>query len=187
MRATKNFLINKHLSIDQSRPTGTLYVDVYNRKSERRMRYTNALFPSRRLWKGRHKVRLQLRIFGYESITSQNHTIALNVIISWKLGKGLVEVQQAGIIILMLTFSSQLTLRDNIGTNEIHVRYIESIWFCPVEFNSTYPAKKNGVFSSNALDTFGKIRLIQASSIAIYGNNRLSRSDRIVLVLNKGS
>ncbi len=179
----KNFLVNKHPSIDKSRPTGTLRVDVYNRKSEWKMENTNALFPRRRLWTGRHEARLQLRIFSYESITSRNHTIALNTIISWKVGKGSVEIQQAGIIILILTFSSQLTLRDNIGTNEIQVRCIESIWFRPVEFNYPYPANKNGMFSSRALDTFGTIWLIQVSSIATYGNKRLLRSDRVVLVL----
>ena len=147
------------------------------------MENTNALFPCRPLWMGRHETRLQLRIFSYESITSRNHTIALNAIISWKVGKDLVEIQQAGIIILMLAFSSQLTLRDNIGTNEIHVRCIKSIRFCPVEFNSTYPANKKGIFSSRALDTFGWIRLIQVSSIATYRNKRLPRSDRVVLVL----
>ncbi len=116
-----------------------------------------------------------------------NYTIALNVIISWKVEKGLVEVQQEGIITLVLTFSSQLILRDNIGTNEIHVRCIESIWFCPVGYNSTYPANKNGVFSSRSLDTFGKIQLIQVSSIATYEKKRLPRSDQVVLVLNNGS
>ena len=144
---------------------------------------TNALFPCRRLWMGRHEARLQLRIFSYESITSRNHTIALNAIISWKVGKSLVEIQQAGMIILVFTFSFQLTLRDNIGTNEIHIRCIENMWFCPVEFNSTYLSNKNGVFSSRALDTFGKIWLIQVSSIATYGNKRLPRSDQVVLVL----
>ena len=182
-RLTKNLLVNKHASINQSRLTGTLRADVYNRKSEWTMGNTNALFPCRRLWMGRHEARLQLRIFSYESITSRNHTIALNAIISWKVGKGLVEVQQAGIIILVLTFSSQLTLRDNIGTNEIHVRCIESIWFCPVEFNSPYPANKNGIFSLHALDTFKTMRLIQVSSMAIYGNKTLPQSDQVVLVL----
>ncbi len=75
-----------------------------------------------------------------------------------------------------------VTLRDNIGTNEIHVRCIQTIWFCPVEFNSTYLTNKNGVFPSPALDTFGKIRLIQVSSIVTYGNKRLSWSDQIVWV-----
>ncbi len=167
----------------QSRPTGTLRADVYNRISEWRMGNTNALFPLRRLSTGRHEARLQLRIFSYDSITSRNHTIALNAIISWKVGKGLGEIQQAGIIILILTFSSQFTLRDNIGTNEIHVRCIKSIWFRPVEFNSPYPANMNAIFSSRALDIFGTIRLIQVSSIATYGNKRLPRSDRVVLVL----
>ncbi len=147
------------------------------------MNNTNALFPSRRLWTDRHKARLQICIFSYESITSRNHTIALNAIISWKVGKGLVKIEQAGIIFLMLTFSSQLTLRDNIKRNGIHVRCIESIRFCPVEFNSTYPANKKGIFSSRALDTLGWIRLIQVSSIAIYSNKRLPRLDRVVLVL----
>ena len=146
------------------------------------MENTNALFPRCRLWTGRHEARLQLRIFSYESITSRNHTIALNAIISWKVGKNLVEIQQAGIIIPMLTFSSQLTLMDNIGTNDIHVRWIKSIWFCPAEYNSTYPTNKNGVFSSHAFDTFGKIWLIQASSIASYRDKRLPWSDRIVWV-----
>ncbi len=144
---------------------------------------TNALFPRRRLWSGRHEARLQLRIFSYESITSWNHTIALNAIISWKVEKSLVEIQQAGIIILMLTFCSPLALRDNIGKNEIHERSIESIWFCPVEFNSPYPADKNRIFSSRALDTFSTIRLIQVSSIATYGNKRHPQSGRVVLVL----
>ncbi len=147
------------------------------------MGYMNALFPGHRLWRGRHEARLELRISIYESITSQNHTIALNVIISWKVGRDLVEIQQAGIIILVLTFSSQLTLRDNFGTNEVHVRCIESIWFHPVEFNSPYPANKNEIFSSRALNTFGTIWLIEVSSIATYGNKRLLRSDRVVLVL----
>ncbi len=182
-RLTENFLVSKHSSINQSRPTGTLCADVYNQKSEWRMENTNALFPRRRLWTSRHEARLQLRIFSYESITSRNHTIALNATVSWKVGKGLMEIQQAGIIILMLAFSFQLTLRDNIGTDEIHVHYIESIWFCPVEFNSTYPANKKGIFSSRALDTFGSIWLIQVSSIATYGNKRLPQSDRVVLVL----
>ena len=137
---------------------------------------------SRRLWTGRHEARLQLRIFSYESITSQNHTIASNAIISWKVGNDLVEIQQGGIIILLLTFSSQLALRDNIGTTKIHVHCIESVWFCPVEFNSAYLANKNGVFSSRLLDTFGKFRLIPVSSIANCGNKRLLRSDRVVLV-----
>ncbi len=75
------------------------------------------------------------------------------------------------------------TLRDNIGTNEIHVRCIESIWFRTVEFNPPYPENKNGIFSSRSLDTFGRIWLIQVSSIATYRNRRLPRSDRIVLVL----
>ncbi len=100
-----------------------------------------------------------------------------------KVGKGLVEIQQAGIIILVLTFSSELTLMGNIGTNKIHVWCIKSIWFSPVEFNPTYPTNKNGVFSSYALDTFGKIWLIQVSLIATYGNKRLPQSDRKVLVL----
>ena len=146
-------------------------------------RYIPALFSSHQFWSGRHEARLQLRLFGCESITSQNYTIALNVIISWKVRNNLVEIQHAGIIILVLTFSSQLTLRDKIGTNQIHVRCIQSIWFCPVEFNSTYFAIMNGVFSLRALDTFGKIRLLQASSIATYENKRLSRSDRVVLIL----
>ncbi len=176
--------LGKQVSFDRLiGPTGTLPVDVSNRKSKRRMRYTIVLFPSRRLWKDRHEARLQPCISRYESITSQNYTIALNVIISWKVGKGLVEIQEESIIILMLTFSSQLTLKDKIGTNEIHVQYIKSIWLCPVEFNSTYPAIKNGVFSSCALNTFGKIWLIQVSSIATYGNKRLPRSHRVVLVL----
>ena len=34
-----------------------------------------------------------------------------------------------------------------------------------------------------ALDTFGKFRLIQVSSIATYENKRLQRSDRMVLIL----
>ncbi len=154
-------------SINQSRPTGTLRADVYNWISKWRIGNTNALHPRRRLWTGGHEARLQLRFFSYESITSRNHTIALNAIISWKVGKVWVEIQQAGIILLMLIFSSQLTLWDNIGTNEIYVRCIESIWFCPIEFNSPYPANKNGIFSSRALNTFGVIRLIQVSSIAI--------------------
>ncbi len=141
------------------------------------------VIPKSSIVKGKTWIRFQLRIFSYESITSQNHTIALNVIISWKGGKDLVEIQQACIIILVLTFSFQLTLKDNIGTNEIHVRCIKSIWFCPVEFNPTYPANKNRVFSSCELDTFGKIWLIQVSSIATYGNKSLSRSDRVALVM----
>ena len=173
MQGTKNFLVNKHPLINQLRLTNSLRVKVYNRKSERRMGYTNALLASRQLWKGRHRARLQVRICSYERITSQNHTIALKVIISWKVGKGLVEIQHTGIIILVLTFSSQLILKDNIGTNEIHVRCIASIRFCPVEFNFTYPANNNGVSSYCALDTFGKLWLIQVSSIATYGNKRI--------------
>ncbi len=183
MHLTENFLVNKHASINQSRPRGNLREDIYNRKSEWRIENTNVLFPRRKLWKSKHEARLQLRIFSYESITSRNHKFALNAIISWKVEKGLVKIQQAGIIILMLTFSSQLTLRDNIGINEIHVRCIKNIWFCPVEFNSTYPATKNRIFSSRALDTFGTIQLIQVSSIATYKNKRLPRSDRVVIVL----
>ncbi len=160
-----------------------LFAEVYNRKSKWRMRNTNALFPRRQFWTSMHEARLQLRIFSYGSTTSRNHTIALNAIISWKVGKSLVEIQQASIIILMLTVSSQLTLRDNIGTNEIHVRCTKSIWFCLVEFNSTYSANKNGIFSSRALDTFGTIRLIQVSSITTYKNTSLPRSDQVVLVL----
>ncbi len=146
------------------------------------MGYINALFPSCPLWNGRHEARLQLRIFSYESITSKNNTITLNTIISWKVRNGLLEIRQGGIIILLLTFSSQLAMRDNIGTNKIHVHWIESVWFCPVEFNSTYTSNKNGVFSSHALDTFGKFRLIQVSSIANCENKRLLLSDRVVLV-----
>ena len=183
MRVTKNFLVNKIASINQSRPTGTLWADVYNRKSEWRMGYINTLFSGDWLWKSRNEPGLQLRIFSYESMTSQNYTIALNVIISWKVEKGLVEIQQANIIILVLTFSSQLILKDNIGTNEIHICYIKSIWSCPVEFNSTHPANKNGEFSTRALYKFGKIRLIQLSSIATYGNKSLPRSDRVVSIL----
>ena len=147
------------------------------------MGYTNALFPCRRLLRGKHEAKMQFRMFSYESTTSRNHTIVLNAIISWKVGKSLVEIQKASMIILVLTFSSQLILRDNIGKNEIHVSSIESIWFCLVEFNSTYAANKNGVFSSCALDTFGKIRLIQVSSIVTYMNKRPPRSDPVVLVL----
>ncbi len=109
--------------------------------------------------------------------------IALNITISWKMGKALIEIQYAGIIILVLKFSSQITLRDNIGINDKPVRFFESVWFCEVEFNSIYPANKNGVFSSQAIDIFGKIWLIQVSSIANYGNKRFSRSDRVVLIL----
>ncbi len=183
MLVTENFLVNKHLSIDKSQPTGILFVDVYKRKSKWRMGYMNALFQGHRLWRGRHGARLELRISIYKSITSQIHTIALNVIISWEVGRGLVEIEQAGIIILVLTFFSQLTLRDHIGTNEVHLLCIESIWFCPVEFNSPYPANKNGIFSSRTLDIFRKIQLIQVSSIANYRNKRLPRLDRVVLVL----
>ena len=125
MRATKNFLVNNHPSINLSRSTDTLRADVYHRKSEGKIGWTNALFSGHQLWRGRHKARLQLRIFIYETITSQNHTIALNAIVSWKVRKSLVEIQQAGMIILVLTLSSQLTLRDNIATNEIHVGCIE--------------------------------------------------------------
>ncbi len=102
----RKFSGKQYALINQSRPTGTLHENVYNQNEEWRMGNTNALFPRRQLWTGRHGARLQLCIFSYESITSQNHTIALIAIISWKVGKDLVEIQQTGIIILMLTFSS---------------------------------------------------------------------------------
>ncbi len=183
MRATENLLINKHLFIDQSWPTGTLRADIYNRKSERRMGYKNTLFPGHQLWIGRHEARLQLCIFSDKSITFQNHKIALNVIISWKVRNSLIKIQQADIIILVLTFSSQLAIKDNKGTNERYVRCIDTVRFCPVKFNATYPANKNEVFSSWALDTFWKIWLIQVLSIATYGNKRLPWSDQLVLIL----
>ena len=183
MRVTESFLVKKHPSIDQLWLTGTLRVDIYNRKSERRMGYTDTLFINCWLSRWSHEARLHLWIFSYENITSHNYTIALNVIISWKVGKDLIEIQQAGIIVLMLSFSSQLTQKNNINTNEIHIRCIKSIWFCPVKFNCTYLTNKNGIFSSHALDTFGKIWLIQVSSVATYRNKRHSRSDQVVLVL----
>ena len=183
MFPTENFLPNKHASINGLRSTGTLLGDAYNRKSEWGIEYINTLFPGHRLWRGRHEARLELRIFSYGSITSQNYNIALNVIVSWKVGRGLVEIQHADIIILVLKFSSQLTLGDNIGTNEIHVLSIKNIWFCLVEFNSTYRANKNEIFSLYALDKFGIIRLIKVSSITTYGNERLQRSYQVVLVL----
>ena len=85
----------------------------------------------------------------------------------------------------MLIFSSQLALRDKIDTNKIHVCFFENALFCWVEFNFTYPVNKNGVFSSCALDSFGKIRLIQVSSIATCVNKELLQLDQIDLIQKK--
>ncbi len=115
---------------------------IENQKEK--MGYTNTWFPGHWLQRSRHEARLQLRIFSYESITSQNHKIALNVILSWKVENSLIEIQQADIIILVLTFLFQLALRDNISTNEIHVCCIKIIWFCLVEFNSIYSLNRMG-------------------------------------------